>query len=417
MTTSNTNEKKNPWDALFASVTRPIAPATNLGPPSGGYVILIQHSITSEAQRSHALASTLNSTNVVVSMANMNISKTSTRSRGEWFGMSGPFLTRRVFDELCIKCEGVVVFVSLLGNSGVVDLDELQQISRFDGIASDKIYEDTQHKELNKRKNAIRLFKKNGAVVDLATNPFGWDDQKQIDSEGFVTTSTINNLQSIADAVRAAAAVVESRRATQQRSKEQSGASQRPIPIIFDSMTPLLGLHGAQNVSLLLQNFKQSMPSQSYITSPIVAPILYESIRPSDHRLLEDVSDSFMSLELRDDINNNDAIRSGVLDIVRQGGGALGGKLMRGRVPVHIMRASESSKCGTNDLRDRCYWILEHNDEDEKQSDQQTTNNVIGKEETKESEQQKGPRIYLDANDPEFEDFDEEDDIDDDLDL
>jgi hypothetical protein len=122
---------------------------------------------------------------------------------------------------------------------------------------------------------------------------------------------------------------------------------------------------------------------------------------------------------LRDEINQSDAIGSGVLDVVRQGGGTLGGKLMRGRVPVHIMRASESLKSGANDPRDGCYWILEHCDEDEKQSDKQTkkNNNTINSEEPKESEQHKGPRIYLDDNDPEFDDFDEEDDIDDDLDL
>lgn len=382
---------------------------------------MIQQSITAASHRAHALSSTLNSTNVLTSMANMTLSKSeSTKSRGEFFGMAGPFLVRRTFDELCSRCEGAVVFVSLLGNSGVIDLDNLQHANHLDGVGNSD-YEDVRLKELNKRRNALRLFRQNGAVVDLASNPFGWDDEEQDSSDGFVTTSAINNLQSIADAIRAAAASVESNRPVQQHTPNQSADTQRPIPIIFDSLTPLLALHGAQNVSVLLQNFKK-VASQQSILSPIIAPILYESISPSNHRLLEDMSDAFMSLQFRDDISKVDAIASGVLDVVRRGGGVLGGKLMRGIVPVHVMKASEDSKIRKTDLRDGYYWIMEYDASKEKKKQDVTLkagdSKTNGKEDMKEAGQQKSrPRIYLEDNDPELIDFDEEDDIDDDLDL
>jgi hypothetical protein len=315
----------------------------------------------------------------------------------------------------------------------VIDLNVLRCADQFDGFGSAREYDDTEQQEMNKRQSGLRLFRQTGAVVDLASNPFGWGDETQSDSDGLIITSAISNLQSIADAIRAAAARVESRRSTQQHtmsSQNYSEETQQPIPIIFDSLTPLLALHGAQNVSLLFQNFKQVMPSSSQsiaILSPIIAPIVYESIRPSDHRLLEDTSDAFMTLRMGDDICKSDAIASGVLDIVRRGGAnnGLGGKLMRGCVPVHIMKATENStNTFRRDVRDECYWIMEQAD-DEANSEgvnnkamPQQHQKIKGKVQDAETEKQAAsrPRIYLENNDPEFDDFDEED-PDDDLDL
>lgn len=406
---TSSSKEKNPWDALFASVTRPIPPASN-GNLSDGYTILIQHSITAASQRSHSLSSTQSNNNALSAMTNMTISKSnSSKSKGELFGMGGPFLVRRAFDELCSRCEGSVVFVSLLGNSGVIDLDALKEDSQFGDAWVGANHDDGL--------NAFSLFRQNGAVVDLASNPFGWDDETQDSSCGFITISSMINLQSIADAIRDAAAKVKSKNTTHQ---EKSNDAKKPIPIIFDSLTPLLAFHGAQNASRLLQSFKKGTSEQSAL-SPIVAPILYESITPSDHRILEDMADAFMTLQFRNEISKNDAIASGVLDLVRRGGGCLGGKLMRGVVAVNIVKATDDQKqIASSDPRVGCCWMIEceaNHEEEKLKVKQNIAEAKANKEEGKEAQQKSRPRIYLEDNDPELIDFDEEDDIDDDLDL
>ena len=404
---SNTKETRNPWDSLFASVTRPISSSSSLSASSGGYTILIQHSITSESQRAHALSAALHSTNnnMVTSMASMNITKSNVvNTRGDWFGMDGSFLAQRSFDELCNRCKGAVVFVSLLGNNGVLCLNNLDRADDSDNIDDEIDYEDMeQQKGLNQRMNALRLFRKNGVVVDLASNPYGWNDDETEQS------STLNNLQTIADTIRAAVVKV---RSTTQHSTD----TQRPVPVVFDSMTPLLAIHGAKNVSLLLQSFKQVRTQQkSIIISPIIAPVLYESIRPSDHRLLEDIADSFISVNFNNDTKNSDVIVSGVLDVVRQGGGALGGKLMKGCVHFRIVSDVENRQ--TN-ARDQTSWIFDHVEDEAKYERTQTqkADGAVKVVSTSTKATKSKPRIYLDDNDPEFDDFDEED-PDDDLDL
>ena len=402
-------ETKHPWDALFTSATRPSTVAENI-PFSGGYTILIHHSVTSASQRAHALSATLDE---MVSSSDRNVISKShvIRRQGEWFGMAGPFLLKRAFVELCLRCDGAVVFVSVMGNSGVVDFKNL---GCYDADCG-KDYEHVQQKEMKKGINALRQFRQNGAVVDLASNPIGWDDEEQNDSDGFISTATINSLQTIFDTIHVAAERLRNQRA-------ESENVERPVPIIFDSLTPLLALHGVQNVSLLLKNFKQQVPSKQSL-SPIIAPILYESIRPSDHRLLEDMADAFLSLSLKDNSRNNDAMASGILDVVRHGGNTLGGKLMRAAAPILIMKAGEGSKHKqTNDIRDNCYWVFDHIDEADEEDGGKSTNHHSTKttnalDQAKSGQNEKPcPRIFLDNNDPEYEDYDEED-PDDDLDL
>eukprot|EP00956_Cyclotella_meneghiniana_P045459 scaffold370116_cov79-Cyclotella_meneghiniana.AAC.1 len=344
-------------------------------------------------------------------MASMNITKKSNvvNARGDWFGMDGSFLAQRSFDELCNRCKGAVVFVSLLGSNGVLCLNNnfLDRADDSDNIDDEIDYEDVeQQKGLNQRMNALRLFRKNGVVVDLASNPYGWNDDETEQS------STLNNLQSIADTIRGA--VVKVRSTTQ-----QSTDTQRPVPVVFDSMTPLLAIDGAKNVSLLLQSFKQVRTQQkSIVISPIIAPVLYESIRPSDHRLLEDIADAFISVNFNNDTKNSDAIVSGVLDVVRQGGGALGGKLMKGCVHFRIVSDVVNSMNRQTNARDQISWIFDHVEDEAKYERKQTqeADDAVKVISTSTEATKCKPQIYLDDNDPEFDDFDEED-PDDDLDL
>mmetsp|Transcript_21678 Transcript_21678/g.45415 ORF Transcript_21678/g.45415 Transcript_21678/m.45415 type:complete len:452 (-) Transcript_21678:46-1401(-) len=420
--------------------------------------------------------------------------------QGSWYGMSGPFLVRQAFEELCERCDGGVVFVSLIGTSGVLDLDELDldyeggggesnnwKDGDYSGDNGDDDDEDdregqqhTNLKAFRKRNYALRKFRRNGAWVDLSSDPFGWDEDTEKHNDGisnknnnsFVQKSTMNKLQSIAMAIRRAAATVETRHPPIFRGKEQNNQGkkkeqkntmmQKPIPIVFETLTPLLQLHGVEKISLLIKSLGRCIASSSSlmavpsgmtnvpILSPIVAPILYESLRPSEHRCLEDIADAMLHLNLMEDNPrvsdhpNSTPVISGVIDLVRRGGGGgggggkadMGGKLIRHCVPFNIMRAmmSKHSISPLDDARGSCYWILDRDDdamsdggaaEIEKGrplvidqsagsmmsttgADQQASSSTAGPSR---------PRIYLQDDDPEFDDFDEEDDLDDDLDL
>ncbi|KAL7480551.1 hypothetical protein ACHAW6_006242 [Cyclotella cf. meneghiniana] len=476
LNTSLDPSSKNPWDALFASTTRPrIRPTSNIpsindirthpsvencndasSSPSemaGGYTILIQHSITSQSQRDYAFSSAVNEGSVPHSvtraMGSLSVSRPSQSSsrasdaapsaRGEWFGITGSFLVRKTFEELCCRCDGSVVLVTLLGKAGVVDLESLNGFNNhvyndrgedYDGHGHEHDVRKRGQKEINRRKQATQLFRQYGAVVDLASNPFGWaEEPMDAVSDGFITESKMNNLQSIANVIRAAAVRVENHRKIPQNAPSQKQYGQQPIPIIFDSLTPLLSLHGVHNVVLLLQSFKQAaLASQPSILSPVVAPILYESMRPSDHRSLEDIADALLSLQLMQIERQNSEIASGVLDVVRRGGSGngLGGKLMQDCIPVHIMAAIEySSINGRNfDARDKFYWILDcHNNSSQKKQSPNEHGDAPRRNSESEAKQSAEnaqptprPRIYLEDDDPEFDDLDEED-PDDDLDL
>ena len=283
----------NPWEALFSSATRPQAVTssykvadetkkndtsdvsnrknTNLSTTTtnsytkGGYTILIQHSITPKSQRQYALSSTMaqnnnnntdkssninkgsSSTALYTSlssgMATINISNLSSQrqqqnnaisgSSSGGYGLSGPFLVKQSFIELCHKCNGAVIFVSTIGNNSSI-FDMIECISTNNGICDDEMMVDDSYKAsdnddgkntqhpLEKHRNAIQMFKRHGACVDLSSNPFGWDDDDDdgddgnIEGEGscdsFIHSCSMNKLQPIANAIRKAALSIESRR-------------------------------------------------------------------------------------------------------------------------------------------------------------------------------------------------------------
>jgi len=373
------------------------------------------------------------------------------RARGDWYGISGPFLVRQAFHDLSKKCNGRVVLVSVAGTSGIWDLDHDND---DDGYYHQQSSKDDDDKNIV---DMIKLFRRNGACVDLNSNPFGWNDELKTEQESknnndtFSTKATLNNLQSIATAIRQAASRIQS--------NEQQ--SQQPIPIIFDSLTPLLHLHGAQRIAILLKslgrtsslldnnnnnNNNNNSSSSGNTTplsslSPIIVPILYESISPSDHRTLEDCADAMVHLNLMDSStttssanfnveakdDNSVVVVSGVMDLVRRGGGGsngLGGKLMRHCVPVHILR-SVSTATMMGDLRDSCYWIVGSDNTDDNERDGDATEKK-GKKQTsstlpstavelgqsQSTENSSRPKIYLEDDDPDFQDYDEDDDLD-----
>ena len=349
-------------------------------------------------------------------------SSSSRRTGGDWYGISGPFLVRQAFQDLSKKCNGRVVFVSVAGTSGILDLDlDINSSSDDDHGNND----------------AIQLFRQNGAVVDLNSNPFGWNDENEDENNccinSFSIKATLNNLLLIAIAIRQAASHIDS-------SEQQS--SQQPIPIIFDTLTPLLHLHGAERITILLKSLGRttapldnSNNTSSSILSPIIAPVLYESICLSDHRTLEDCADAMVSLNLMDTAttatnhvveakdDNSVVVVSGVMNLVRRGGGGgnvgLGGKLMRHCVPVHILRSLSTT---TGDLKDGCYWIIDSGDNDNtdcnaaergKKQTRSTNSSIseMGQSQLTDTNSSR-PKIYLEDDDPDYQDYDEDDDLD-----
>ncbi len=491
----------NPWEALFMSATRPqpalptlpfsndaesiadanstngvdqnLVPGTTSQFSGGGYTILIQHSLAPKFQRQSALASTMAMTTEYArfkATASRMIQPASSIARRRQvqenlFGISGSFLTRQSFQELCLRCEGSVVYVSINGTSRVFDLDSIKAFPNepVHNQSCDAHHENDAYSPLEESQKwsaSMKMFLKSGICVDLSSDPFGWEDEEvfnQSQNMGFTGKTVLDDLASVAKTIRQAATIVELRRLrlqSMQQPKSMSSSSrdakemERPIPIIFETMTPLLAIHGAEKVSLMLKILGNAFSPSSFasvidnniflgpesvpqpvrppILSPIIAPTLYESLPPSDHRVLEDVADSMLSLNVRgsqSDSAVSSTIASGVLNIVRRGGGGtgLGGKFIRDSIPLCIARNPGGA----------FHWILYHSEESAQSGDDGSNNLKVGKtvntlEENEFSQDSAKlhelsssavrPRIYLEDNDPEFDDFDEED-PDDDLDL
>ena len=472
----------------------------------GGYTILIQYSITPVSQRKWALlTSTMTTTNSNSININSNInsrnntnregmslqplstprSSSSSSSASAPYGILGPFVIQQALEVLCNKCNGAVIFVSTLGmnsifldiNNSVVDQESesYNMKSSIDDNDNDDGEDENNIQTLQKkRRNAIHMFQRHGACVDLSSDPFGWELDDGIDNStqnsnncstkdtskddhGSSNISTyscaMDKLQSIAMTIRRAAASIESRR--RQGQEEQEENMQQPIPIVFESMTPLLNIHGVEKVGVLLKSLgsvnsgTETTTNYYSILSPIVAPILYESIRPSDHRYLEDISDAMLHVSLVGEGSSNPSssssasasssstgvISSGVLDLVRRGGSrGLGGKFIRHCIPFHVMRlktpTAAAATTAYGQFQSSYYWILDHNDDEKNYTENDTvtvkkklasdnnSNGIIksdeqGKEETSVSR----PRIFMQDDDPEYDDYDEEEDLDDDLDL
>lgn len=486
---SSNKPQPNPWEALIASATRarPTRPVlttafsgesddgdTSTSSSSstgggGGYTILLQHSLTPKSQRKWAIESTMAAVDKSSNSSSSNInsgsrsnksnnttpSSSSSRSRsgvgGDWYGISGPFLVRQALYDLSTRCNGRVVFVSVAGTTGILDLDALQDSNNDASISS-----------------SVNLFRRNGACVDLSSNPFGWNDDEinednnNCNNNFFVTKATMSNLQSLASAIRQAASNIIIRRSKDEAvdniSKDQKSKSegnlqlQQPIPIIFETMTPLLQLHGVDRISVLFKslgrmtildnNNDNNSNNTSSVLSPIIVPVLYESICLSNHRALEDCADAMVSLKLMDNAtsattsidaleakdNKDILVVTGVMDLVRRGGGngGLGGKLMRHCVPIHILRSKTTTTMG--DLRNSCYWIVGNDDKDSTRQEGEEDEDVTAKGKTQmrssnntdldqpqtalATPKSSRPQIYLQDDDPDFQDYDEDDDLD-----
>ena len=411
-------------------------------------------------------------------------------------------VVRQAFEELCHRCNGAVVFVSLIGNLGGIgggdlfNLNERDQstckMNNGDEWDTDDDHDNEEGDDIcpsmnnlhiskssnRKRKTLLRNFRKNGAWVDLSSNPFGWDmedhDTTDIDhssiindekaascNNSFVHRSTIHTLQLIVRTIREAVSSIEHRRRHNPTNTTNTAMKPPPpIPIVFDTLTPLLQSHGVEKVIVMLKCLRRvvtttggtssnatttttTSSSYSSILSPIVAPVLYESLRPSEHRSLEDVADAMIHLQLTDtaasmttttsslteqcSTSSTSAVIPGMLDLVRRGGsGGGGGKFIRHCVPVRIMRSSSPSSDATNinnPMKDNWHWEILDRDEShvtdvavKKDTMQKGTkpdqHNNSSTNTTTTITAPPRPRIYLQDDDPDNDIYDEEADYD-----
>ena len=432
-----------PWEAMFTSIMRPHDAASSES-SAGGYVILLQQSTTCLSFRRHLTQSTR--------VINNSDGGSNDDTHVGW-GMTGTFLAKRMFEELCLRCGGAVVLVSLLGGEDwLLDVDESVN-HNDDGYSVHHRYDANEYyatnttddkgsEEWRKSMQAKQSFRRHGAIVDLSSNSFGWDTDQYDDTDkvegnisnnndtgkAFVQKCTINNIQSIVQAIRCAVATIESRRSLNENQHDAPfKTTKQPVPIMFDTLTPFLHVHSMSRFITLLKLLKTV--SSPYRLSPIVVPVQYESLRPSEMRYLEDAADAFIHIE---STQNNDTLAgSCILDIVRHGGTdrTMGGKLIHHRVPFSIMMSSPlSCQDSTRDdrmMRQSYYWILHHNAKDcDKNADPPAVRSTKTMSAEAPDDKPKptsanssGPRIYYEPNDPDFEFYDEEDELDDDLDI
>ena len=219
-------------------------------------------------------------------------------------------------------------------------------------------------------------------VLNAAANPYGWDEKESDE------TLTLENLQVLADAI-------------------QNHVDNQKRPIVVESLTPIIMRHGlAQTLAFLRQLVK--------FNTPILAPILIETLSPAQHRALEDIAQAVLYLQ------------GGDMTMIRQGVRERG-NILREIVPFQVR---------TNDVNGAVsIEILEQGakTDDEPLLSTFVTEDVKYDEQTPRlpgkvkleleddnappsKDEVHRPLIYVQDNDPEFDDMDEED-PDDDLDI
>jgi hypothetical protein len=272
-------------------------------------------------------------------------------------------------------------------------------------------------------------IRRNVQVIDIGSrDPFGWEEKENDTDDGKATTfANINNLGQL-----------------YQRLKEEfdrASTCGTPVILIWQSLTPLIMVHGFKKVLRLLC----ALP-----TCLQVWPVKLQVMTPKQHAQLEDASNAILYL------------RGGEMNIIRQGIRERG-NVLRQKLPFRL-------EAIVNDTHEqRRFRIVEeaedeegrNNDDDDHHSSKAASssdkdgngNNAIAVDKTGtiesshidgrsrgahlQIEENDGgrnervggnfssenevagphrPRIYLEDDDPEFDDFDEED-PDDDLDI
>jgi hypothetical protein len=262
-------------------------------------------------------------------------------------------------------------------------------------------------------------------VLDAAAvDPFGWDS----DASSEPAASMLNDLNQMA-------VHIENHHRKQQ--SPESDASSERIPIVIESLTPLIMRHGLQRTIRFLERICQS-------SCPVIVAVRTETLPAVQHQVLEDLAQATLCLQ------------SGEAVLLRQGVREKG-NMVRENLPYRISTTVDSGSGRSRLQVDDSEALLEKDSEMSADAtaalqslslapstaptsttaastnpiltsgdrpakvkmelqDDEGPRKVTLAEESPATATTTGARIYIQEDDPEFQDYDEED-PDDDLDL
>lgn len=229
----------------------------------------------------------------------------------------------------------------------------------------------------------------NVTILNAASNPFGWDDDEEPEQEGL----TLENLPRLADTI-------------------QNEVAKQKRPVVVESLTPIVLRHGlSRTLSFLRQLLLKC-------NTTILVPILMETLLPAQHRALEDMAQAVLYLQ------------GGDMTLIRQGVRERGNVLRE--VISFDISTNEATGAVSIEIRKK------EGDEMDKEEVAPVSTSVPAAANVKQAAARSGkvkleleddnappaskeeptnrPHIYVQDNDPEFDDMDEED-PDDDLDI
>ena len=241
-------------------------------------------------------------------------------------------------------------------------------------------------------------------VINTSDDPFGWNGEYTLNNE---------NLEAIVDAIRD---MIGGLPDPDQTNDPGAPVKLQRVPIIFQSITPILQRHGvAQTIKFL------HLLSNNY-AFPLIVPVLTETLSPSQHRIFEDFAEAVLYLDDGDAV----LLRQGVRER---------GNLVRETIPFNVSVDSNTgvktiidgldgslSKYAYEDISDTPVTSANvknksiiNSDGDDSRKGKKIVLQMEEEGDPKPNDSS-GPRIFLQDDDPEFDDYDEED-PDDDLDI
>lgn len=227
----------------------------------------------------------------------------------------------------------------------------------------------------------------NVTVLDAASNPFGWDKGESDDD-----SLTLEDLQKLLH-------VIQSQVETQKR------------PLVIESLTPIVMRHGLPRTLAFLRKLMK-------LNITILAPVLVETLTSAQHRAIEDMAQAVLYLH------------GGDLTLIRQGVRERGNVLrevihydvhindVTGNVDIEILTQEEKDETKSASVSGA---VTDLKLEDGMSTPSSTARPGKVKLKIEDDvplikEDMNRPHIFVQDNDPEFDDMDE-DDPDDDLDI
>jgi hypothetical protein len=260
-------------------------------------------------------------------------------------------------------------------------------------------------------------------VVDASHNPWGWDDDTELHDDGVHKSVQLQDLPHLYDVLRRVVTDLEG----------------KPVMLVWESLAPLIMVHGFDQVLRFLEALDKPVSGDATADRILqIWPIRTETLTPSQHAKLEDAANALMNLN------------RGEMTMMRQGVRE-SGNIVREIMPFRLVPRDDTT--GGNSLLP---FRLEEQEENKGGGDGKDPPALRDEQsrpdsapthshEHKPPESQPGrskmrlqhepddqpasrtskaggevndlrPRIFLQDDDPEFDDMDEED-PDDDLDI